>query len=267
MHTGNVVFGEVLYEPGGVCGPRVQRDFELVVLHSGSCEVSLNQGVHTVSVGSTYLFLPGGHENFRFSPDKETHHSYCSIRPGFMPGDFRERLRKAPFSAPCSEVFRLLLTAVFKLRTPRHKSTSTLIEQLGLSLFAEFLDASGRTEVNGSHDPAVRAFLHYVEDHFGEEDCLRAAHEAAGLSRNALIYKFREELQLTPARYLWRFRTERGGAMLSETGHTAAETAYRCGFKNPYHFSRLIKQHFGQCPKDLRRQAWAADGGSGEQPS
>jgi AraC-like DNA-binding protein len=261
MHTANVVFGEVLYEPGGVCGPRVQRDFELVILHSGGCEVRLNQAVRTLAVGSVYLFLPDGHEDFRFSADKETHHSYCSIRPGFMPESFRQRLREAPFWVPSSEVFRLLLTAVFKLRTPRHKTTGTLIEQLGLSLFAEFLDASRRVEAEAGHDAAVRAFQQYVEDHFGEEDCLLSAHAGAGVSRNALIYKFREELHQTPARYLWRLRTERGAAMLSETGHTAAEIAYQCGFKSPFHFSRLVKQHFGHPPKALRHAAWAGEDG------
>lgn len=78
------------------------------------------------------------------------------------------------------------------------------------------------------------------------------------MSRNAIIYKFRQEMQATPARYLWRFRTERGAAMLRETGHTTAEIAYSCGFANAFHFSRLIKQHFGRSPKELRRQAWSS---------
>jgi AraC family transcriptional regulator of arabinose operon len=263
LHTANVVLGEVLYEPGGVCGPRVQRDFELLILHSGECEASLDQAVHTLAVGAVYLFLPGGHEHFRFSCDKETHHSYCSIRPSFMPKDFQQRLRHAPFLAPCSEVFRLLLAAVFKLRAPRHGAASTLVEQLGLCLFAEYLSACRRVDSETGCDPAVRAFLHQVEDHFEDENCLQTAHEAAGISRNALIYKFREEMHTTPARYLWRFRIERGAAMLGETGHRTAEIAYRCGFKNPFHFSRLIKQHFGCSPKDLRRRAWSA----GDQPA
>jgi transcriptional regulator GlxA family with amidase domain len=64
-------------------------------------------------------------------------------------------------------------------------------------------------------------------------------------------------MNTTPARYLWQFRIERGAAMLGETGHTVAEIAYRCGFQNPFHFSRLVKQHFGQSPKEIRRHAWS----------
>jgi transcriptional regulator GlxA family with amidase domain len=74
-----------------------------------------------------------------------------------------------------------------------------------------------------------------------------------------MIGKFRAKMGTTPARYLWRFRTERGAAMLGETGLTIAEIADRCGFKSPFHFSRIIKQHFGQSPKSLRRQAWTPE--------
>jgi AraC family transcriptional regulator of arabinose operon len=261
-HTAKVVFGEVLYEPGGVCGPRVQRDFQLVLLHSGECQVSLNEAAHLdLKVGTLYLFLPGGREHFSFSADKETHHSWCAIRPGFMPEEFQPRLRQAPASAPCSEVFRLLLAAAFKLRTPRHRATACLVEQLGLCAFAEYLNASRLTGLETGQDPAVRAFLNHVDDHFAEEDCLHSAHLAAGISRNAMIYKFRKEMRETPARYLWRLRIERGAAMLGETGHTTAEIAYRCGFKNPFHFSRSVKQHFGCSPKDLRHRAWSAGTG------
>ena len=142
--------------------------------------------------------------------------------------------------------------------TPRNSATSTLIDQLSLSLFAEFLNVSLPLDGEAGRDPAVRAFLHHVEDHFGDGNCLLEAHKAAGISRNALIYKFRKELHTTPARHLWRVRAERGAAMLGETGHTTAEIAYRCGFTNPFHFSRLVKQYFGQSPKNLRHLAWSA---------
>jgi AraC-like DNA-binding protein len=259
VHTPNAVCGKVMYEPGGVCGPRVQRDFELVMLHSGECEVSLDETVHAMAPGAIYLLLPGRRGHFRFSADKETQHSYCSIRPGFMPRRLQKSLCRAPFSVPCSEVFHLILTAVFKLRARRHRATSTLIDQLSLSLFAEFLHAALPPDDEAGRDPAVRAFLHHVEGQFGDGNCLHEAHKAAGISRNALIYKFRNELHTTPARHLWRVRVERGAAMLGETGYTTAEIAYRCGFTNPFHFSRRIKQHFGQSPKDLRRQAWSAE--------
>ena len=166
-------------------------------------------------------------------------------------------LTRAPFAVPSSDVFRSLWTAAFKVRPSRGRFTTALIDQLGLCLAVEFLNltSGSHTQVHGDH--AVRAFLGYVEDHFGEENCLSAAHKAAGISRNALTYKLREEFHTTPARYLWKFRTERGTSMLVETGHTIAEIASLCGFKSPFHFSRSVKSHAGSSPREIRQRTWS----------
>jgi transcriptional regulator GlxA family with amidase domain len=151
--------------------------------------------------------------------------------------------------------------AAFKLRSSRLQATANLINQFGVCAFAEFLNEAHDAQAHPNQDPAVLAFLRHIEDRFAEPDCLRTAHHAAGISRNALIYKLNREMRTTPARYLWKFRVERGAAMLAETGHTVAEIAYRCGFKNPFHFSHLVKRHFGQSPKTIRHNTWAKDPG------
>ena len=254
-HTANVVFGEVLYNPSGVCGPRVQQDYELVILHNGECHVTVDGAARDLEVDDAYLFLPGHQEYFRFSTARQTHHSFCSIRPSFMPKGLSQRLRRAPVSVPYSEVFRHLLTAAFKLRSPQNSAATALVEQLGLCCFAEYVSKWDQFEDMHGQDPAVNAFLHYVAENFGKEHCLEEAHRAAGISRNGLIRKFHTQMNTTPERYLWRFRVERGRAMLRETGHTATQIAFDCGFKNQFHFSRLIKQCCGLSPKALRQQA------------
>jgi AraC-like DNA-binding protein len=98
-----------------------------------------------------------------------------------------------------------------------------------------------------------------MEEHFGDDDCLRAARKVSGISQNAMIYKFKETLKVTPARFLWKLRTEQGIAMLGETGLSIAEIAYRCGFKNPYHFSRRVKTLQGSSPRKVRHHAWSGE--------
>jgi AraC-like DNA-binding protein len=257
IHTAEVIFGEVLYKLGGFCGPRLQRDFQLVILHSGDCCVTVDRRERRLAPGFVYLFLPGHKEYFQFSSVRETHHSWCSISPPFLPVDLKRDLARAPFAVPSSDLFRSLWTAAFKVRPSRSRFTTSLINQLGLCLAAEFLDLTSGPQTQAHGDYAVRAFLGYVQDHFGEENCLSAAHKAAGISRNALTYKLRKEFHTTPARYLWKFRTERGTSMLVETGHTIAEIASQCGFKSPFHFSRSVKSHTGTSPREIRQRTWS----------
>ena len=259
VHTRGVVIGEVRYEPGGFCGPRLQRDYELVVIHSGEGEVRVDGVTRHLSVGQVFLFLPGCREYYRFARERETHHSYCSMSPALMTPRLKDLLGRAPKAVPQSDVFRLILAAAFRLRTLHGVVASQLVHQVGLCLFHDYLHTSREAERRSNTDPAVRTFLDHLQDHFAEEACLAEAHKAAGVSRNALIYKFSAQLESTPARYLWQYRTERGIAMLAETGHTIAEIAFRCGFKSPFHFSRLVKTHSGRSPRALRSAVWAKE--------
>ena len=261
LNTSNAIVGEVLYEPGGECGPRVQRDYELVVLHSGQCRVNVDGVPRDLRADAVHLFLPGHHEHFRFANERQTHHSFCSVRPGFMPKALSRQLQKASPYVSCSETFRDLLATVFKLSPPQNVSEKMMVDQLSLCLFAEYLTSSQRAAPGSIRDQAVNSFLRHIEEHFGDADCLLQAHRAARISRNGLILKFRARMRTTPARYLWRRRAERGATMLYETGHSIAEIADRCGFQNPFHFSRMIKAHFGVSPKALRQQAWQSTPG------
>jgi AraC family transcriptional regulator of arabinose operon len=265
LHTAHVVFGEVLYAPGGSCGPRVQRDYELVVLRSGYGSVELNGRTVSLKPGIVYLFVPGGREHFQFAPAQETHHAYCSITPTALPEEVRRGLKTGPPSMPLSPVFDHLLSAAFKMRTLRNSAATRLINHLGLCLCLEFQRGAKEHATQGTCDQSVGMYLDYLEGHFSDPDCLARAHQAAGVSRNTLINRFQKEKQTTPARFLWRFRTERGVAMLVETGHSVGEVAYRCGFRTPFHFSRMVRQHTGRSPREVRRAAWShAPGGSSE---
>jgi len=256
LRTPNVNFGEVRYKPGGFVGPRVQRNFQIVVIHSGSCTVTVDGAAREVPVGSASLYLPGHVEHFAFSDRTETHHTWCHIRSRFLPRSLRQSLLKAPRVAPCSEIFRHLHSSAFKIKLPAASHSAQLLEHLGLSLMLEYLsmanEQAGRKDRNAPVSEATR----YMEEHYGESDCLKCAVKMASVSRNALIYKFRNALNLTPARYLWKLRAEHGVTMLTETGLSVAEIAYRCGFKNPYHFSRAVKTLQGHSPRTLRRKAW-----------
>ena len=261
VSSGEAVFGEVLYQAGGFCGPRVQRDFELVTVRSGEAHLTLNNIVHPLKTGVAYLLRPGGREYFEFAADKETHQLWCAVRRAAMPPKLQKALTGDHFSAPCSPLLNALLDAAVNLESELTGGPPPLlVEHLAFSVFAEFRRISTKENRDVQKDAAVHAFVHYVKVHFGEEECLAAGRRAAGVSRNTLLYKFHQSLQTTPAQYLWKLRVERGVAMLVETGQSIGEIAYRCGFKNPFHFSRLLTKQVGYSPKEIRSRAWSENG-------
>jgi len=252
----NACFGQVVYQPGGYCGPRMQRDFELVIFHSGEGSVKVGNTRHELRPGAVHFLQPGRREHFQFSFKHPTHHSWCSVKPDFLPVAMRRQLRLAPFTVPGSDLFDRLLASAFLIADTHSPITQRFVDQLGLSLFAGFLELAARAQTATRVNQSVARVLRHMEDHFADVQCLADAQKIASCCRNLLIRKFTEQTGLTPARYLWKLRTEKGIAMLVETGLASAEIAEKCGFKNPFHFSRLVKQHQGISPRGVRRRAW-----------
>ncbi len=260
MNTGEspaeVFFGDVWYDPGGDFGPRVQGDYQLVIVLLGEARVWVDGTAHAIPPGSVILLHPGHTERFRFAPRHPTHHTWCSVRPDIVPRALRRRLARLPAVLPQSRAFDLLMNAAFSITSWREPEGRRMLKSLGFALLDEYI----RMAREGSHDrdrdtPHERA-RRWLEQHSAEPDALAGAARAAAITPQHLIRLFRAHYATTPGRYLWRLRVERGAGLLTASGLTVAEIADRCGFKNPFHFSRLLRQQQGLSPRQLRRRAW-----------
>ena len=252
----DVVYGDVWYQPGGECGPRVQPDYQLVIVHLGEANVSFDQARCLISPGAVALMLPGRLEHFRFSRRHPTHHSWCAVAPGAVPVALRKRLRGLPAMLPQSQAFEFMMKAAFSIRNWRGKEGGDMLRALGLTLLEEYIRmAKAGADELARESPQARA-RNYLDEHSAEENCLAGAAGAAGITPQHLIRLFREHYQITPGRYLWQTRVDRGAGLLTATGLTVAEIADRCGFKNPFHFSRLLRQMQGHSPREVRKRAW-----------
>jgi AraC family transcriptional regulator of arabinose operon len=251
-----VVFGDVWYHSGGECGPRVQREYQLVIVHLGEADVSFDARRCVIPPGSVALMLPGRREHYRFSRHHRTHHTWCAVAPDAVPGPLRKHLAGLPPVQPQSQAFELLMKAAFSIRAWRTKEGGHMLRLLGLALLEEYgRMAKAGPEAADRESPCDRA-RYYLEEHCADEDCLQGAARAAGVTPQHLIRLFRQHYQITPGRYLWQTRVDRGAGLLTATGLTVSEIADRCGFKNPFHFSRLLRKMQGLSPRQLRQRAW-----------
>ncbi len=251
-----VVFGDVWYEPGGEFGPRVQADYQLVIVHLGEARVTFDREACVIPPGSVALMRPGRREHYRFSRAHRTHHTWCAVHPSAVPRPLRRKIAALPAVLPQSQAFELLMKAAFSIRDWRRKTGQEMYATLGLALLQEYarMAATGADEA-GREGPAARARDH-IEEHSAQPDCLAGAARAAAVTPQHLIRLFRRHYQLTPGRFLWQTRVERGAGLLAATGLTVAEIADRCGFANPFHFSRLLRQMQGVSPRKFRARNW-----------
>lgn len=64
MRHGSVTIGDLLYAKGGSFGPRIQTDFQLVIIHSGRLSLELDAERLEVPENHGVLLRPGHTEHF-----------------------------------------------------------------------------------------------------------------------------------------------------------------------------------------------------------
>jgi len=258
---GAVVFGEVVYAPGGVCGPRKQDNFQMVVIHRGSLTLRVDKAEIAVGPGQAILLTPNHREHFLFARECETHHSWCAIRPAAIPAKMRRFFRSvrkpAPFDSHLATLLKLGKSTIssFPASDPLGEGFCLGV---GLALFFGFALA---VQTGGSPKKAGDEALARMEDFISREYSkplqLADMATAACVSPQHLLKLFRDRKLSTPTNYLYEKRLETAADLLSHTGLSIGEIADRCGFTNPFHFSRKFRQAYGQSPRAWRAKAWS----------
>lgn len=255
----SVQIGEIVYPPGGTFGPRVQQDYQLVMLHTGSLDLMVDERQHGFGPGTVLLLRPGGREVFRFAAHEPTWHSWVAVHCRAMPDPLLAAMRSLPFAIPLSERMQRLTDEIKQWHATPGEHAAAIVESLahyGLHLF--LAEGARESEADRTRRHAAVAIAQrWIRQHLNEPLKLAELAQAASVSPEHLCRLFHEECGLTPMAYLWRTRVQKGLVMLAATGLSVTQIAEQCGFKSPFHFSRRVKQATGLSPTAYRRRRWA----------
>lgn len=260
MTQGVTVIGDIIYAPGGACGPRIQHDYQLVVIHRGHLALSLDGEDIYVAQGQGILLSPGHREHFIFSADCETHHSWCAIHPKAVPLSLREPFRR--FRGPIMFGGRMQTL----LEMSRRSQSAPLLNDplqggfylsLALALMCDFASAVRYGAASDNASAAVLATMEqFLWKEYSKTLSLHDIARAVGVSRQHLLKICRLHNKPTPMTQLYAARLEAATDLLRQTGLPISAVAERCGFVSSFHFSRKFKQAYGESPAAWRRGLW-----------
>ena len=100
----------------------------------------------------------------------------------------------------------------------------------------------------------VRRALEYIHSDPCRRITLEDLLQQAGIRKTEFIQAFRHVTGTTPIRYITQQRLEIARALLLESRLPVADIAYRCGFSDPFYFSRCFSAHFAVSPREYRNE-------------
>lgn len=259
LKRGATEIGDILYGPGGSCGPRIQRDYQLVVVHEGSIDLLLDEQTIHVAPNCGILLCPGHREHFLFSSDSKTHHSWCAVEPKAVPKVLRSELQTRHGPIPFAGRMPRLL------EMGRREVTTSLLDAalyesfylgIALALMCDFA-ITVRGGASSSASAAVLAkMMEFISKNYARSLSLRDIARACGVSRQHLLKVCRSERRPTPMAQLYSARLEVASDLLRQSGLSIDAIAGKCGFVSGFHFSRRFKEASGLSPGRWRKEFW-----------
>ncbi len=260
IQYGRVVIGDVLYSKGGSVGPRRQADYQLVVIHSGSLALTLDDDVLEIPENHAILLSPGHREHFLFARDRETRHSWIALRADALSEDLRKDFARFrgpyPFLGRMASLLEIARQGLAPVSEP-DALHNRIYEELGTAVLCAFACAvcDGHKAAERSETVMLR-MERFIAENYTQSLTLDRIARDAGVSRQHLLKLCRLSAKATPMDQLYAKRLEAASDLLLHTGFSIAEIAEQTGFLNQFHFSRRFKQGIGSSPSAWRGRLW-----------
>jgi AraC-like DNA-binding protein len=242
-------------DPGSQIGPRMQRQIQMVLVHSGLMMVSIQGGrTYEVAAGQMCILLPGRIETIRISTSGVTAQTIIRGDPERLTEAMRDWLENLRPTRNLSAALTYLAREAVATVQTRLTAQGALVDALSTALLWRFIaEFENYPAALPERIEEARLFIHqHLEEEITLDDIAKAAH----VTPAHLIRLFREHVGTTPTRYLWDRRITLGMELLTSSGMPVSVVAIRSGFKTSFHFARRIKEASGLSPTALREASW-----------
>jgi AraC family transcriptional regulator len=133
--------------------------------------------------------------------------------------------------------------------------TESLTQTLLLHLICRHSDRPV-TSQRGRHcisEPRVERAVEFIQANLSQALSLARIASEADLNTSQFCNVFKNVTGFTPHQYVLRQRVEKALALLKETTLSVSEIALQAGFSDQRHLTRILRQHRGVTPRQVRR--------------
>lgn len=259
----NDIFSDmyITYYYGGLTGCTASwKDYDTVCTYSkvyyiiqGECEIVIEGSVYRAEAGDMFLIPSGTKHSFYHINDNLITKYWFHF--DFMSGNacFIKTL-KLPYRIKIGikEEYIGQFKEIFKSAKQNNIASQLECKAGIIKLVSMYIAASSANAVVHSKSNALDGILGYINNNLEKSITLNMLAEMAHLHPNYFIKFFKENIGMSPIKYINRQRMERAKLMLENTDMTIGEIMSKVGFSDPGHFSKFFKANIGYSPKQFR---------------
>ncbi len=265
--------GDVWAAAGATLGERRLTDYELVYFPDGSSTIyETDEETYKLDKPCFIFTRPGEGHRYRFDPNKNVRHlfvhfDYEELRRG--DARFDSLLFGSPYlpvsgnSLLPALLGQMVRIADFQLAYWKRRLSALLSSAL------EELCASADNALEELARPLplpISQALTYMEDHLEESITIEAVARQSGWSHEHFTRMFVASVGMSPKRALLERRLRRAELLMQSGRWTVKQIAYRVGFRDEHHFSKMYKRlrgmtasaYIARCESSLAQHALPA---------
>lgn len=240
-------------------GPRARDGYHLHAVLSGKGVLKVNDKIHKLHAGQLFMQKPG--EVTYYHPDRNDPWVYCWIT--FDGADARKYSEAIGFTEGCNcltsytdvnEYYRL----VDQMLSKPELTDSSQLQRYGLMMqFLGLMLESGKKAYGTSSDYAVNQsnYIEYAKDYIKynySEIKVADISDYLGIDRSYLASLFRQQVGVSPQKYLLMVRLKKSMGLLLHTQLTVNEIASYVGYSSAMNFAKAFKKTLGVSPSQYR---------------
>jgi AraC-like DNA-binding protein len=217
----------------------------------GNAEFTINNKKHCLKAGNTLYYFPYEPHFIKITSQ------HCTYYWVTFDGPLHVEILKS-FKYPRSpfHVERSLKELFEKSFDLLHDLTPAGLQKGSRALYSLLTALGDRSQAPNAgqfNQKLTEKFVKLTEENFTNESYnVSGAAEILNVHRTTLGRALKEQLNISPNRYIINMRMQQALKMLYETNLKAWQIAAACGIPDPCYFSKLVKQLTGLPPHKLR---------------
>lgn len=225
----------------------MHSSFELIIIISGSMEVTVGTNVYNVSKNEAVLIFP--HQIHSLKSDESEHMLYI-----FSPDIIKAFSAKVISKRPSNNKFVLskyVLEALSKL-----DMDSSIIEKKGVlyttcAMFEKSTDYIEHTNYNGN---LLQRIFDFIESEYSKECTLQKLSEKLSYDYSYLSRFFKSTVGIGFNEYVNQYRINAACEQLTNTDCSILQCALDCGYTSLRSFNRTFKSVLSISPSEYKKR-------------